>query len=94
MVSAYLLASVKGISGQVYNLGSGVGVSVCDLIAKFELISGIKVEVKVQENMLRVADVPILVCDASKFKALSGWSPKISLETTLTNVYNYWKEQV
>ena len=94
MVSAYILASKKGESGQVYNLGSGVGVKVRDLIAEFERITGVKVEIKVEDSMLRVADVPILVCDSTKFRQLTGWSPKISLNTTLTNVYNYWKEQI
>lgn len=94
MVEAYILAAEKGVPGEVYNLGSGVGVSVRDLITKFETIAGVKVEIKVRDSMLRSADVPILVCDATKFKTLSGWSPKIRLDTTLTNVYNYWKEQI
>ena len=94
MVEGYILAAEKGVSGEVYNLGSGVGLSVRDLIAKFEEVAGVKVEVKVRDSQLRVADIPILVCDATKFRTLSGWSPKIPLATTLTNVYNYWKEQV
>ncbi|MFH2085946.1 MAG: GDP-mannose 4,6-dehydratase [bacterium] len=94
IVQAYVLAGARGKSGEIYNIGSGHGVKVADLITRLESISGIKVTVKIQNQFVRVADVPILVCNAAKFIAATAWQPKYKLEETLLDVYNYWKEQI
>ncbi len=93
MVQAYILAAEKGESGEIYNIGTGNGASVRELIEMFKKITGMSVEVVVKEEIVRHADVPALVCDATKFKQITSWEPSISLETTLQNVYNYWKEK-
>lgn len=93
MVQAYILAAQKGKSGEIYNIGTGKGVSVQELIDLLKKITGIEATIKVKDAIVRTADVPKLICDATKFRTISGWEPKIPLETTLQNVYNYWKEK-
>jgi GDP-4-dehydro-6-deoxy-D-mannose reductase len=93
MVQAYILAAEKGESGEIYNIGTGKGVSVRELIDKLKKITGIEATVTVKEEIVRHTDVPALVCDATKFRTISDWKPQIPLETTLQNVYNYWKEK-
>lgn len=94
MVEAYILASTKGRSGEIYNIGSGRGATVGQLIEMFKKITGLEVEVTVKDEMVRVADVPSLICDATKFHEATGWSPKVALEQTLKNVYTYWEGHV
>ena len=92
MCEAYILAADKGVSGEVYNIGSGVGVSVKEIIEEYENLTNQKVRVEVDPTKVRTKDVPILVCDSSKFRSLTGWSPRISLHDTLKSVLEYWKE--
>jgi GDP-4-dehydro-6-deoxy-D-mannose reductase len=86
MVGAYLLAADKGVAGEIYNIGSGVGHSIREILETLESLSSAKVEVKVNENFVRTSDVPVLVADASKFRGATGWEPKISLRKTISDV--------
>jgi len=91
IVSAYILAAEKCQKGEVYNLGYGAGISVGEIIKLLEQISGVKVEVISHADRVRKADVPVLIADATKFKTLTGWEPKVKLIDTLTSVYNYYQ---
>lgn len=55
----------------VFNLGTGKGVSVLDVISSVELVSGCKVPVLLGDR--RVGDPVELVADPSKAKAVLGW---------------------
>ncbi len=92
MVKGYVLASEKCLSGAVYNLGSGRGYSVREILELLQKISGTRVEIKSDPSLVRAHDVEILVADASKFYTLTGWAPKISLETTISDILNYYRK--
>ncbi|MEI6690861.1 MAG: GDP-mannose 4,6-dehydratase [bacterium] len=90
IVLAYILAAKQGVSGEVYNLGSGIGTSISDIISTLQDLSGIAVQVKVDQSKVRDSDVPILVCNSTKFRKLTNWSPKIALRDTLKSVLDYY----
>ena len=94
MVRAYWLACAKGEPGEVYNIGTGHTIAMKDMLAILLSLSTSKVEVKVDPARLRPSDVPILYSDCSKFKALTGWKPRIPLETTLKDLLDYWRARV
>lgn len=94
MVGAYELALIKGQVGEVYNLGSGTGITIKDLLNKLISLSSAKIAVKVDPSKLRPADQPKLVCNPQKFHLLTGWQPKIPLETTLKRVLEYWRREM
>ncbi len=94
MVRAYWLALEAAAGGDVYNIASGTGHSVGDVLAQLIQISGADVEVKVDAERLRPSDVPLLVGDPSKFTAQTGWRPEIPLEQTLTDILSYWRERI
>lgn len=91
MVRAYVLASVKGISGDIYNIGSGVGHTIKEIIDILQSLSKVKVGVKVKNELVRTGDVPVLIADATKFKDLTHWQPTISLETTISDILNHYR---
>ncbi len=91
MVKAYDLAISKGIFGDVYNLGSGVSYSISDILDKLLSLSKAKIKVEVDKSLFRPVDDPELLCDASKFKKLTGWKPSIPIETTLKDTLDYWR---
>jgi len=91
MVHAYALAGTHAKSGQVYNLGSGVGHTIKEILAILQSLSSMKVEVIVKDDLVRPADVPILICDATKFTSLTGWKPTIDLKSTISDILNYYR---
>lgn len=91
MVKAYILASDKCTSGEAYNIGSGVGHTVREIITIFEKLIDKKVEIKSSSHQIRQSDVPVLIADATKFKTITGWAPTISLETTISDILESYR---
>ncbi|MCL5438423.1 MAG: GDP-mannose 4,6-dehydratase [Patescibacteria group bacterium] len=94
MVYAYALIIEKGEPGDVYNIGSGVSHKISDILNKLLSFSKIKIEVKQDSVLFRPGDEPELLCDNRKFRALTGWVPKISIERTLEDTLDYWRNIV
>lgn len=78
LASAHVLAlqAVQGGLGAAYNLGSGEGFSVRQVIDVCREVTGR--EFDVEETVRREGDPPVLVADASKARSQLGWRPKIT----------------
>jgi GDP-4-dehydro-6-deoxy-D-mannose reductase len=94
MVRAYWLSLEKGVEGEVYNIGSGQAYSMQEVLDLLMSLSRSKMEVKVDPARLRPSDVPVLLSDSSKFRALTGWRPMIPFKQTILDLLNYWRERV
>ena len=94
MVRGYWLAATEGEAGEVYNLCSGKGYRISEVLEM--LLSLTEVEVKVEQDpeRMRPSDVPVLIGDCTKFREKTGWEPKIPFEKTLEDLLNYWRERV
>lgn len=90
IIKAYVLALEKGKAGDVYNLGSGISVSMQEVVNKLIALAGGVIETEVDESLLLPVDNPELVCDYSKFAGLTGWRPEIPLDKTLSDTLDYW----
>jgi GDP-4-dehydro-6-deoxy-D-mannose reductase len=90
-VRGYWLALEKGEPGEVYNIGTGMAISMKDMLDILLGFSKVKVKVKVDPDRLRPSDVQILCADVTKFKKATGWAPKIPLATTLQDLLDYWR---
>ena len=91
MIKAYDLAVSKGAFGEVYNLGSGISYKISDILDKLLSLSKAKIKVEVDRSLFRPSDNPDLVCNATKFKKLTGWEPKIGIDVTLKDTLDYWR---
>lgn len=91
MVAAYSLAIEKCRWGEVYNIGSGKSYTISEVLDKMLSLSKIKIKVKMDESLLRPSDNPDLLCDRSKFTNLTGWDPEISIDKTLKDTLDYWR---
>jgi GDP-4-dehydro-6-deoxy-D-mannose reductase len=89
MVGAYTLALEHGEPGEVYNLGSGRSWSIRDLLDTLLGLSRAKITIETDPARLRPADVAEMVCDAARFRARTGWAPRISFEQTLRDLLDY-----
>lgn len=99
-VAAYMLAVERDLgSGEVYNVGSGVGVSNKELAEKVAKITGYDMGRAVLGSYppgypLRptASDQPYLVLNPSKI-CKHGWTSKVSLDEGLREVVKYWKQR-
>lgn len=94
MVKAYVLILEKGKEGEVYNIGSGVSYEMGDILNKLLVLSKVKIDVKIDQSLFRPTDTPELICDYTKMKRITNWSPQISIEQTLQDILDYWRKIV
>jgi GDP-4-dehydro-6-deoxy-D-mannose reductase len=94
VVRAYWALLERGDPGEVYNVCTGRGVRVRELLHKLLDIAGIDVEIRLESERLRPSDVPALVGDPARLKAATGWEPTLSLDETLADLLQYWRERL
>jgi GDP-4-dehydro-6-deoxy-D-mannose reductase len=94
VVRAYKALLDRGTSGEVYNVCSGRGRSIGDILRSLLEIAGAQVELQVDRERLRPSDLPSLVGDPRKVREATGWEPRIALETTLRDLLDHWRERV
>ena len=87
----YYKLLMNGKSGEVYNVCSGRGIKLWDIIKRTAEILGIDVCINVDKARIRAADTSVIVGDNSKIKREFGWEPKFSFDETLNDMVNYWK---
>lgn len=75
---------------EAYNLGTGKGYSVMDLIATFEKVSGVEVPYKVVER--RPGDIATSYADPSKAKRELQWTAKRTIEDMCRDAWN-WQQK-
>jgi len=88
VVNAYYTLLMNGKSGELYNVCSGKGHSlknVVDLLAK---IFNVHVTTETDPKKVRPIDNRIIIGSFEKIKKHTGWEPKFSLEDSLSTVIN------
>ena len=75
---------------KIYNLGTGHGTSVLELVKKFENVNGVKVNYQITKR--REGDID--ACYASNEKAVRelGFNPKYTIEDMCIDSYNFVKK--
>ena len=75
---------------EVFNLGTGNGVSVIELVKNFEEATGVKVNYKIAPR--RAGDVEQVYADCAKANKVLGWKAETPLKITLQNAWNWQKK--
>lgn len=75
---------------EVFNLGTGNGVSVLELVKTFEKATGVKVNYKIAPR--RPGDVEQVYADCTKANTILGWKAEAPLEGTLLNAWKWQKK--
>ena len=84
-----MLRNKSGEQLEIFNLGTGNGVSVLELINAFERVSGVKLNYKIVDR--REGDIEKVWADPAHANSVLGWSAKESLDDTLASA---WKWQL
>jgi len=91
MVRAYWLAVTKGKPGEVYNIATGEGIVIRKMLDRIVELAQVEVKIETDPARLRPSDVEILIGDSSKFRADTGWEPRILFEQTLRDLLDHWR---
>lgn len=87
----YLLEDKNEANYEVFNLGSGNGVSVLEAINAFEKVSGVKLNYVIGER--RAGDVISIYSDSSLAKEKLGWEAKKDIEEMMASAWK-WQQFV
>jgi CDP-paratose 2-epimerase len=94
LVDAFLLAqsNIHTLSGQAFNIGGGLGntISLMELLDLIAMVQGEKVATRLKE--WRPGDQRYYVSDTRKFKAATGWAPKVNAREGVERLYRWLLE--
>jgi GDP-4-dehydro-6-deoxy-D-mannose reductase len=93
VVRAYRALATSGISGEIYNVASGVDVSIQEIVDRLLVIAGASLECVLDPALFRPVDVPVLRGNFDRLHEATGWLPEIPLEQTLRDVMSYFAAQ-
>jgi UDP-glucose 4-epimerase len=88
-----LIENKSGAKMEMFNLGTGKGVSVLELIHTFEKVAGVKLNYKIVDR--RPGDTEQVWADTTYANNVLGWKAQSTLEDTLLSAWNwekYYKE--
>ena len=91
---AYHLALENCKSGEVYNVCSGKGYKLKDLLDMLLSLSSAKVNIRTDGKLVRRFDLPYIVGDNSKFVRETGWQIEYDIQDTLKDLLDYWRVEL
>ena len=92
MVRALIALMHHGRSGEVYNAGSGTTLSIRTILENLLAMSRIPIEVRERVDPNRKQDTSVSRADVRKLQTATDWHPQYSLEETLADLLNYWRQ--
>jgi GDP-4-dehydro-6-deoxy-D-mannose reductase len=91
VVRAYQLLMAAGTPGAVYNVASGEGRAVGDILNALISRSRVPVRTVVDPSRLRANDTPTLVGDSTRLRNATGWQPEIPFGRMIDDLLDYWR---
>jgi GDP-4-dehydro-6-deoxy-D-mannose reductase len=87
VVGAYIALARGGERGEIYNVCSGSGTTIRDVLRELIAIARVPVEVREDPSRLRSAELPLSVGSSEKLRVRTGWTPQIPLVRSLRELY-------
>ena len=94
VVGAYHLLLTQGKRGEVYNICSGQGRSINDIVTLLSTLFNIRVQVHQEQAQIRPIDNPRIIGSYQKILKDLGWKPTIPFEQSLRSMYEYWDKHI
>jgi GDP-4-dehydro-6-deoxy-D-mannose reductase len=86
VVRAYRLVAQHGVSGEVYNVASGVDRSMQEIADTLRELVDPAITFEIDPTLMRPSDIPVLRGDYSKLHATTSWEPEYEFTTTLHDI--------
>lgn len=87
----FLIEGKNAVDCEIFNLGTGDGFTVLEVIAAFEKVSGVKLNY--QMGPRRPGDVVAIYANNDKAKNELGWIPKYSVEDMMRTAWD-WEQKL
>jgi len=89
VVDALLLAAADASEQRIFNIGSGQGRDLRDVIVEIETQLGVKLAVRRTEG--RLIDVPVSVLATDRARDVLGWRPRTPFEVGIEQTLAWWR---
>ncbi len=90
VVKAYYLLLTKGTKGRVYNVCSGTGCTLREVLDEMAAIAGIEIRTRLNPALVRPSDNKVIIGSNKRIYEELGWSPTITRQQSLEDILNYW----
>ncbi len=94
VVSAYTGLVEKGVAGEIYNIASGQATSIQNILDTVLKLAKVEIRVEVSPEKYRPGSVEAVRGNSDKLKTLSSWQPQYSLEQTISDTMDFWREKL
>ena len=95
MADAYARAADLTDAGvAVYYVGSGVAVSVGEILETLIALARVPVRAELDPERVRSGTPTAFALDASRFRGRTGWAPRTPLRTSLWDTLEFWRSQL
>lgn len=91
---AYWFGMVHCEPGEAYNIGGNTVMSVGEFLEVLRKLSKVSIRTRVDESLLRPADVTLQVPCIDKFVKATGWAPEYSFEDSMQYLLDYWRCEI
>jgi len=88
VVRAYRMLAAGVHAGEPINVASGRPVAIRSLLDNLVALSGLDVSVRIDPTRVRPREAQVVVGSNARLRDLTGWSPQITLDRTLRDVWS------
>jgi GDP-4-dehydro-6-deoxy-D-mannose reductase len=93
VVRAYHALLLHGSSGEVYNVCSGIGISIAQVVEEISDVVGKKYIIRVDREKIRPNDNRAIVGDNRKLAASTGWERRIPFRESIVDIYEEMRQR-
>ena len=94
VVRAYYLLLRNGRKGEIYNICSGKGSVLKDIILKMSELLGLQIKIEVDPKLIRPNENKKVIGSYKKINDELGWKPEIPIEKSLSDIIEYWQKKI
>lgn len=92
LIEAFWIAVNHCKPGESYNLSGENVYQISDIVEMLRNLTPLKFTTRIDPALLRTTDEKIIYGDSTKFKLATGWSQKITLVQTLSDMIIHWRK--
>jgi len=93
-VRAYVLLASGAQPGQAYNVCSSHSRSVQECADILMALARVRIAMEIDPARVRTVEIQDQVGDPTRIYQATGWQPEISLETSLQDLLNDWRQRI
>jgi nucleoside-diphosphate-sugar epimerase len=87
VAAAYILMVEKFTNRSIYNISSGNGIRIKDIVTAMQDISGHQIRIMQKDYLKRENDIGSVIGNSTKIRSLTGWKPAFSFTDTIRDMY-------